>query len=46
MHNTMSPLMRGVVAQAVSSIPATSALLRAQTAVYLVTTSSQYQVER
>ncbi len=46
MHNTMSPVMRGVVAQAVSGISATNTLLRAQTAVYLVTTSSQYQVER
>jgi uncharacterized protein (DUF1800 family) len=46
MHNAMSSVMRGVVVQAVSSIPATQTLLRAQTAVYLISTSSQYQVER
>ncbi|MFN2454578.1 MAG: DUF1800 family protein [Pyrinomonadaceae bacterium] len=46
LHRTMSSVTRGVVMQAVSSIPATQTLLRAQTAVYLVSTSSQYQVQR
>ena len=30
----------------VNAVPLTNALLRVQTAVYLITTSSQYQVER
>ncbi|HEV7844249.1 MAG TPA: hypothetical protein VGO69_11175, partial [Pyrinomonadaceae bacterium] len=46
MHNSMSPAMRGVITTAVSNIPAANTLQRAQTALYLVATSSQYQVER
>lgn len=46
MHNSMSPVMRGVVTQAVTSLPASQPLQRAQTAVYLVATSAQYQVQR
>lgn len=46
MHGTMSPTMRGVVTNAVSNIPAANTMQRAQTAVYLVATSSQYQIER
>lgn len=46
MHNQMSPQMRGIITQAVTSIPATQPLLRAQTAVYLTMTSSQYQVQK
>jgi uncharacterized protein (DUF1800 family) len=49
MHGTMSPQMRSTILTAVTTVPsATSAnhLLRAQTAVYLIYTSSQYQVQR
>ncbi|HEY0323401.1 MAG TPA: DUF1800 domain-containing protein [Pyrinomonadaceae bacterium] len=46
MHNSMSPAMRGVITAAVTNIPVANTLQRAQTALYLVATSSQYQVER
>jgi uncharacterized protein (DUF1800 family) len=46
MHNSMSPAMRGVITAAVTNIPATNTLARAQAGLYLVATSSQYQVER
>lgn len=46
MHNSMSPAMRGVITAAVTGIPAANTLQRAQAALYLVATSSQYQVER
>jgi len=46
MHSTMSDAMKAAVTQAVSAIPASNALLRAQTAFYLVASSSQYQVAR
>jgi len=46
LHGTMSTAMRNTVRQAVLAVPATNALKRARTAVYLIATSSQYQVER
>jgi hypothetical protein len=46
MHGTMSPVMRASIIQAVSAVGRTNTLKRARTAVYLVATSSQYQVER
>jgi uncharacterized protein (DUF1800 family) len=46
MHGTMSAEMRNSIVQAVTAVPGTNTLLRAQQAVYLVCTSSQYQVER
>jgi hypothetical protein len=46
LHSTMSPALRATIVQAVSSVPNTDAVLRAQTAVYLVASSSQYQLER
>jgi uncharacterized protein (DUF1800 family) len=47
MHNTMSADMQNVVVNAVSSIAAgNNNLLRAQTGVYAVLTSSQYQIAR
>jgi len=46
LHGTMSTTMRDTIRQAVLAVPATNALKRARTAVYLVATSSQYQVER
>jgi uncharacterized protein (DUF1800 family) len=46
MHGTMSASMRSTILTAVTSISATDALGRARQAVYLVATSSQYQVQR
>lgn len=46
MHGAMSSQMRSTIMTAVNAVAATSPLTRAQTAVYLVVTSSQYQVQR
>jgi uncharacterized protein (DUF1800 family) len=46
MHGTMSPQMRGTILGVVQTVPESNPLLRAQRAVYLVATSSQYQVQR
>ena len=49
LHGAMSREMRQSVMTAVTNIPATSASdlrLRVQTAIYLIVTSSQYQVQR
>jgi len=46
LHGTMSPQMRATILGVVQSVPASNPLLRAQRAVYLVFTSSQYQVQR
>ena len=46
LHGTMSPAMRSAIIAAVNVIPASDTLSRARTAAYLVTTSSQYQVQR
>lgn len=49
MHGTMSPEMRNTIRTAVLAVPSATAanhLLRAQTAMYLILTSSQYQVQR
>ncbi len=46
LHGTMSPAMQADVIAAVAAVPSTNPSLRAQTAVYLVAGSSQYQVER
>jgi len=46
LHGTMSQEMRQSVLNAVASVPATNARLRVQTAIYLIATSSQYQVQR
>jgi uncharacterized protein (DUF1800 family) len=46
MHGTMSPQMRATILNVVQTVPASNPLLRAQRAVYLVATSSQYQVQR
>jgi len=43
---TMSASMRSSVIQAVNAVAATNPLLRARQAVYLVATSSQFQVQR
>jgi len=46
LHGTMSGEMRQSIIDAVSAVASTNPLKRARTAVYLVATSSQYQVER
>lgn len=46
MHGTMSPSMRSTILTSVTSIASTNPLARAQQAIYLVATSSQYQVQR
>ncbi len=50
MHGTMSAAMNATIVATVTAItnatPATQALQRTQTAIYLVATSAQYQVER
>ena len=46
MHGSMSDDMRLSIEQAVSAVASTNALKRVRTAVYLVLTASQYQVER
>lgn len=46
MHGTMSAQMKNTILTAVLATPAADALTRAKTAIYLVATSSQYQVQR
>ncbi len=46
LHHTMPGAMKSAVTSAVTAVPASNPLLRAQTALYLVAGSSQYQVER
>jgi uncharacterized protein (DUF1800 family) len=46
LHGTMSGEMRHIIREAVAGIPADHQRLRAQTAIYLIATSSQYQVQR
>ena len=46
MHGTMSPAMRSTILNVVQTVPESNPLLRAQRAVYLVATSSQYQIQR
>ena len=46
LHGAMSAEMRESVKVAVESIPASNARLRVRTALYLIATSSQYQVQR
>ncbi|MGI8638378.1 MAG: DUF1800 domain-containing protein [Pyrinomonadaceae bacterium] len=46
MHGTMSAQMKNTILTAVQAVASTNTLLRAQTAIYLVATSSQYQVQR
>jgi len=46
LHDTMSAQMKTILLNAVNAVPASNPLLRAQTALYLVASSSQYQVER
>jgi uncharacterized protein (DUF1800 family) len=46
LHGRMSVSMKNTLRTAITAVPMTNTLLRAQQAVYLVTTSSQYQVQR
>ena len=46
MHGAMSASMRNTILTAVLNIPGTNPLARAQQAIYLVATSSQYQIQR
>jgi hypothetical protein len=46
MHGTMSTQMRNTILNVVLSVPEWAPLLRAKRAVYLIATSSQYQVQR
>ena len=46
MHGTMSAQNRSTILTAVNAVAATDPLTRAKTAIYLVATSSQYQVQR
>jgi uncharacterized protein (DUF1800 family) len=46
MHGRMSPQMRARIITATNAVASTSPLARAQAALYLVVTSSQYQVQR
>ena len=46
MHDSMSAAMKTAILNAVNAVSPSNPMLRAQTALYLVATSSQYQVER
>ncbi len=46
MHGTMTAQNRSTILTAVNAVAATDPLTRARTAIYLVATSSQYQVQR
>jgi len=46
LHGTMSASMRSSILNAVSAVATSNSLKRVRTAVYLVLTSSQYQVQR
>jgi hypothetical protein len=46
MHGTMSPAMKASIEKAVATVSATNTLSRARMAMYLVASSSQYQIVR
>ncbi|HXD31865.1 MAG TPA: DUF1800 family protein [Pyrinomonadaceae bacterium] len=46
MHNTMSATMKNNVIQTVTNVTNADAAIRTRTAIYLIATSSQYQVEK
>jgi hypothetical protein len=46
MHGTMPAAMRSSILTAVTAIVSTNPLARTQAAIYLIATSSQYQVQR
>ncbi|MEO6587786.1 MAG: DUF1800 domain-containing protein [Pyrinomonadaceae bacterium] len=46
MHGSMQPAMKNTILTAVQAVASTNPTLRAQTAIYLTATSSQYQIQR
>ena len=46
MHNTLTPAVKTSIVNAVSTVAASNTLSRARMALYLVASSSQYQIER
>jgi hypothetical protein len=46
LHGTMSAPMQSAILNAVTVVPSSNPLMRAQTAAYLIMSSSQYQVQR
>ncbi len=46
MHGAMSSQMKSTILTAVQKVVSTNPTLRAQTAIYLIATSSQYQIQR
>lgn len=46
MNGAMSPQMRSTILTAVTAVPSNQPLMRARTALYLVLTSSQYQIQK
>ena len=46
MHGTMSSSMKSNIVQTVTNVSNGDAAIRTRTAIYLIVTSSQYQVER
>src|SRR5256714_5508372 len=46
LHSRMSSAMRSIIIEAVNSIPSSDPSMRTRVAIYLVGTSSQYQVQR
>ncbi|MBA2737915.1 MAG: hypothetical protein H0U50_14150, partial [Pyrinomonadaceae bacterium] len=46
LHGTMSANMQSTIMTAVQAVPSTTPLVRAQQAIYLIATSSQYQIQR
>ncbi|HQU83779.1 MAG TPA: hypothetical protein PKY59_11665, partial [Pyrinomonadaceae bacterium] len=46
MHGSMSAQVRSHILEAVLAVAPTNSLKRAQTAIYLVTTAPQFQIQR
>jgi hypothetical protein len=46
MHGAMQADMKNTILTAVQAVASTNPTLRAQTAIYLTATSSQYQIQR
>jgi hypothetical protein len=46
MHGAMQPEMKNTILTAIQAVASSNPTLRAQTAIYLVATSSQYQIQR
>ncbi len=46
LHGAMQPAMKNTILTAVQAVASSNPTLRAQTAIYLIATSSQYQIQR